>query len=101
MITLTAIDTIKIRIEKGDLKPYDDSSMLLFLNALESHPKLKDSLDCQLKTNNSWVEKASNGQIWFILNDNSWKRKRNLPFEPNLKLTFVGKEGSPTISINV
>lgn len=97
-----SIATIKTRIEKGDLRPYDGHSPLyLFLDALSSYPGLKESLNNHLESNPDWVAKADRNQIFFILNNSAWKRPKNFPFEPKLRLSLIGPEKAPTISIDL
>lgn len=101
-LTNLSLYTVKTRIEKGNLKPYDGNYPLdLFFKALSDHPELKESLYSQLESNHNWVAKADRNQIFFILNNSAWKRPKNFSFEPNLRLSFVGSEKAPTISIDL
>lgn len=98
----SAIDTIKERIEKGDLKPFDGYSRSEgFFSALSSYPKLKESLYSQLESNPDWVSKGNHHEIFFILNNSAWKRPRNFCFEPKLRLSLIGVKKEPTISIDL
>lgn len=98
----TSIDTIKSRIEKGDLKPFDGYSQSEgFLSALSSYPRLKESLNDQLESNPAWVNKVDHHEIFFILNNSAWKRPREFSFEPKLRLSLIGVKEEPTISIDL
>lgn len=97
-----AVDTIKTRIEKRDLRPYDGYSPLeLFVEALSSYPELNENLNTQLESNPEWISRAEHTQICFVLNDSTWKRSEDIPFIPKLQLELMGTEKIPTISINL
>lgn len=96
------MDTTRLQniLNEEDFLPYDEGSTLEKLReVLHSHPQLKDHFDSQLKTNENWVKKANNNQVFFIVRDDRWKNNIR-QFEPSLMLKLVGPDKCPVISIN-
>jgi len=80
------------------LIPFDDVySKEQFLSVLT--PELKEVLEKKINSNNKWRNKAENEQVYFILNDDRWKRPNKLTFKPTINITFIGKDEKPVISI--
>ena len=92
------VDITKDLLER--IEPYDKSasSKIEFDKALT--PELLSDLQRQLllEENKEWCDKARNGKVFYIVNDDRWKR--NGRFTPQITISFVGREKAPTISIS-
>lgn len=98
----SSVATIKTRIEKGDLRPYDGySPSELFVETLSIYPELSENLSNQLESNPDWISRAEHTQICFLLNESVWKTPKDVPSVPKLQLELMGVEKIPTISIDL
>ena len=80
------------------LIPFDDVySKENFLSILT--PELISVLEKQINSNSKWRNKAENEQVYFILNDDRWKRPNNFKFKPIINISFIGHDEKPVISI--
>ena len=80
------------------LIPFDNGySKEKFLSILT--PQLKTSLEEKINSNKKWKNKAKNEPVYFILNDDRWKRPNKLKFKPNIIISFIGHDEKPVISI--
>lgn len=80
------------------LIPFDDIySKEKFLSVLT--PELKAILEEKINSNNKWRIKAKNEQVYFILNDDRWKKTSHFKFKPTINISFIGKDKKPVISI--
>lgn len=80
------------------LIPFDNAlSKKAFLSVLT--PQLKTILEEKINSNKKWRNKAEHEQVYFILNDDRWKRPHHFKFKPTININFIGKDEKPVISI--
>lgn len=92
-----ALSSILERIEPYDVNIY---SKPIFLRELNSRPDLQILLEKKLEEDEEWTKRAKDSTVCFILNDNRWKRL-NIEHTSNIRLSFVGPKGIPTISLDL
>ena len=94
------IEQLLERIE--DLSFDGFTSKEKFLQLLESYPKFKEDLrkELSLNSNQEWIKKAQSEKVYFIINDDSWKKVKS-NFSSGVRLNFVGIHYIPTISIDI
>ena len=61
---------------------------------------IKDVLEKKLEENKQWVERSGT-IVCFVLNDNRWKCQPNRHLKNIIRLSFIGKEEIPTISLDL
>jgi len=85
------------------ITPYDPNSHSkeLFLQVLNSHPDLKEMLEKQLAKDEQWLELSKKNTVCFILNYNGWKQTHINNHKNIVRLSLVGKEKTPTISLDL
>lgn len=68
-----------------------------FLSVLT--PQLKEVLKEKINSNSKWRNKAELEQVYFILDDERWKRPSTFKLKPHIKINFIGKDEKPVVSI--
>ena len=80
------------------LIPFDDAySKEIFLSVLT--PELKNVLKEKINSNKKWRNKAEHEQVYFIYDDDRWKRPNHFKFKPHIKISFIEHDEKPVISI--
>lgn len=84
------------------IEPYDENthSKTIFLQELNSRLHLKELLEKSLEDDVEWVKNAET-IVCFILNDNRWKHPDVKHRTSNIRLSYIGSERVPTISLDL
>ena len=84
------------------IEPYDENihSKSIFLQELTSQSYLQELLEKSLEEDVEWVKNAET-VVCFILNDNRWKHSNAKHHTSNIRLSYVGGERVPTISLDL
>lgn len=98
IIKETLVETVQCAI------PFDHSTHneeYIFLQ-IRSHPELEDKFHEQLKKRAQWVKDVEKvGKLYLIFNKTiKYKHNKMALQKASIKLSYVGKNRIPTISIN-
>lgn len=93
-------DTLNSILER--IEPYDENihSKTIFLQELASRSHLQELLEKSLEEDAEWAKSAET-VVCFILNDNRWKHSNAKQHTSNIRLSYVGSERVPTISLDL